>query len=910
MARHSSLRDFIASALIGVGFQQLHYKVGSRCGLIVLSLLLMQCKKAEDPVTNPQKPGTTIDTLRTGAKVLDKATYEALPLLKEPLVGARLRSDSKAPNLPAAYDLAANMPPVGDQGPEGSCTAWAVAYAARSYFGKIAKGLSYTTTDGKQNDESLFSPAFVYNQTNGGVDGGSTVTGALDLVQTKGVCTLKDMPYQAGNYKLQPTADQLQKAAAFKIKKWGRITIDAKTFKRFLYFDYPVLVAAGMDAINPLAASSKINGEYLWKSPKTTLSAFHAMVIVGFDDNRKAFKVQNSWSKAWGNQGYIWLDYESMPNVIIEAYVMITGESGPTPNVPAIQTNGYVFAGTTATLSGTIKELNNAAISRYGFQVADSKEALSSAPYQEVKVPITSVPYPFTLTYPTNGKSTYYYRAFAETPEEFWYGNTATLEQPVVVTKKPELLSRCGSPLLTSTQATLTGELTSLGSAASFADHGFILVQNSARQKDTNPTIANAPHVSKGPIATTGSFTSGVADLQASMNYVSYAYVKTAQGAEFTSADGATPTSCPYTTPPGITYSGNATVHSVGLPNQTINVGLYAYVQSSSTLVWSDYYAFYQWKEATKQATVLAGSGKAGLADGTGTAASFNDIWTITADAAGNVYLADNYKYTTGSGGNHQKIRKITPAGVVTSLAGNTSTTQTIPAFSDGKGEQASFRQIVSMTADAQGNLWVIDGTTVRKVTPDGTVTTWCGDPNSANYQDGSLTTARFYRPTVIAVDNAGTLFVVDKNSIRKITTSGVTTMAGQAVRDDAIEYISPGQTAIGTFPTAAHYTDGAAATADFFCPIAVLPDNNGNIYIVDRAATRRSTTGTFVRKLAANGQITTIAGKVLDTNNTVTEGGKAVSAPLLQVRGGFMGAGYIVLIDSNGNQYRLIQSL
>ncbi len=873
----------------------------------VLSLILLsQCSKPNNSGIVPTPVGTATDTARTGVQLLEKSKYDALPLLKEPLVGARTDADGKAPNLPAIYDLTANMPPVGDQGNEASCTAWAVAYAARSYFVKVSKGLSYTTADGKQNEESLFSPAFVYNQINGGNDRGGLVTSALDLVQTKGVCTLKDMPYQAGNYKLQPTPDQLQKAAIYKIKKWGRITVDPKTFKRFLYFDYPILIAAGVDAINPLMASGKVNGEYIWKSPKTTLSAFHAMVIVGFDDNRKAFKVQNSWSKAWGNQGYIWLDYDSMPNVVVEAYVMITGESGPTPNVPVIQTGGYVFVGTTATLSGTIKELNNAAVSRYGFQVADSKEALASAPYQEVKVPITSVPYPFTLAYPINGKSTYYYRAFAETPEEFWYGTTATLEQPVVITKKPELLTRCASPILTGTQAALTGELTSLGSATSFADHGFILVQNSARQKDTNPTIASAPHTGKGPITTPGSFTMQVTGLQPSMNYVSYAYVKTAQGTEFTTADGTQPTSCPYTTPPGITYSGNATIHSVGLPNQTLNINVFAYVQGSSTLAWASGYAIYQWKEATKQVTVLAGSGKAGLADGTGTAASFSDIWAMTADATGNIYVADNL------GGNHQKIRKITPAGVVTSLAGNSSTIQAIPAFSDGKGEQASFRKIVAMTADPQGNVWVIDGTTVRKVTPDGTVTTLCGDPNklTGEYLDGSLTTARFYGPTVIAVDNIGTLFVVDKNSIRKITASGVTTVAGQTVRDDAVEYIIPGQTAIGTFPTAAHYTDGTASMADFFGPIAVLPDNNGNIYIVDRAATRRSTTGTFVRKLAANGQVTTIAGKVLDSNNTVTEGSKAVSAPLGLVRGGFMGAGYIVLIDPNGNQYRLIQSL
>ncbi len=886
-------------------FKQLLAAFQLLCWLVLSGLILIQCKKSDNTPVTPSTPGSQVDSLRTGAKPLDKSKYESLPLLKEPFVGARLAATGKDPNLPAAYDLTPSMPPVGDQGYEGSCVAWAIAYAARSYFGKVSKGLSYTTADGKQNADAVFSPAFVYNQLNKGVDSGIYPGDALDLLQTKGVCTLKDMPYQPGDFKLQPTSDQLQKASAFKIKKWGRVTIDTKAFKRWLYLDYPIMVTAGVDAF--FSGSSLVNGEYLWKSPKIAWPSFHELVIIGYDDNRKAFKVQNSWGKNWANQGYIWLDYDSMPNVIVEAYVMVTGESGPTPTIPVVQTSTYQWSGTNLTLSGTIKELNNAAISRYGFQVATSVAALAAAPYQEVNLPITTVPFPFTLTYPGNNKDTYYYRAFAETPEEFWYGSTITATQPTVIIKKPELVDRCNSGVLTSLQATLTGELVSLGDATTFADHGFILIQNSARQKDTNPTVTTAPRTSLGPVSTTGRFSTTVDKLQGSMPYQAYTYVKTSQGVEYNTFTSSG-IGCAYLTPPAISYSGNATVHSVALPSGR-NVTISAYAPKSSTLYFSDSYAIYQWKETTKQATVLAGSGKVGSADGTGTAARFNDVWTMTTDAAGNIYLADNYKYTTGSGGNHQRIRKITPEGVVTSLAGNTSTIQTIPAFSDGKGEQASFRQIVAMTTDAQGNVWVIDGITVRKLTPDGTVSTFCGDPGTATYQDGPLASARFYRPTVIAVDNSGTVFVVDKNCIRKITSSDVSTLAGQQVRNDAIESVLPGQTALGTFPLAAHYGDGSASTADFFWPMALLPDNAGNLYIVDRAWTRSSSIGTFVRKLAANGQVTTVAGKLLGTANTVPEGGQATSAQFQsQVSGSFIGAGYIILV--NENQYRIIQSL
>lgn len=876
---------------------------------MLIGLILVQCKKSDDPSSvTPTTPGTQVDSLRTGAKLLDRSAYEALPLLKEPLVGARVAADGKDPNLPASYDLTPNMPPVGDQGQEGSCTAWAVAYAARSYYSKVSKGASYTTTDGKRNDEAVLSPAFVYNQINKGVDRGSYPGDALDLLQTKGVCTLKDMPYKEGDYKLQPTTDQQQKASVFKIKKWGRVTIDAKAFKRWLYLDYPIMVTAGVDALY-YGVPGRVNGEYVWKSPKATNIHFHAMVIMGYDDSRKAFKVQNSWGKDWANQGYIWLDYDSMPNVILEAYVMVTGESGPTPTIPVIQTGSYQWSGTTLTLSGTIKELNNAAISRYGFQVATSEAALAAAPYQEVKQPITSIPFPFTLAYSGNNKDTYYYRAFAETPEEFWYGGTLSAPQPTVIKNPPVVTDNCRYAGFVSNQATVTGELTSLGDATSFADHGFIFVQNSVRQKDTNPDIATAPRTSLGPVSAIGPFSSTVNNLQASMPYKSYTYVKTGPGVEYsTYSIYNSSTGCNYITTPSITYSGNATVHSVSLPQgASISGGTGTFVPKNSTLyVYGYSNAIYQWKEGDKQAIVLAGSGKVGSADGVGIAASFNgDVVTMASDASGNIYIAENYKYTAQTGGAHQKIRKITPDGVVTSLAGNTSTSQTIPAFSDGKGEQASFQQLIAMTADMQGNLWVVDGTTVRKVTPDGVVTTLCGDPNTATYQDGSLSTARFYKPTLIAVDNAGTLFVVDKNSIRKIMSSGVTTLAGQTVINNAIPYISPGRNVYGAYPTTAHYIDGSTPTVDFFWPIALLPDNNGNLYIVDRVQTQ-----TFVRKLTPSGQVTTIAGKPFGTTNTVPEGGSASSAYFQNIGAAFMGSGYIILIDDVSSQYRLIQSL
>ncbi len=175
-------------------------------------------------------------------------------------------------------------------------------------------------------------------------------------------------------------------------------------------------------------------------------------------------------------------------------------------------------------------------------------------------------------------------------------------------------------------------------------------------------------------------------------------------------------------------------------------------------------------RKITSAGTVstLAGSaGVSGFADGTGAAARFNYPAGLAVDAAGNVYVADQ---------SNNLIRKITPAGVVTTLAG----LQGVSGFSDGAGSLALFNQPDGVVLDSAGNVYVADtgNSTIRKITPAGVVSTLAGLPAIGGNQDGTGSGAMFNLPRALTIDGSGNLYVADTGnaSIRKVTPAGVVT--------------------------------------------------------------------------------------------------------------------------------------
>jgi len=166
--------------------------------------------------------------------------------------------------------------------------------------------------------------------------------------------------------------------------------------------------------------------------------------------------------------------------------------------------------------------------------------------------------------------------------------------------------------------------------------------------------------------------------------------------------------------------------------------------------------------------------------DGKGAQAEFFGSDILTADNGGNVYVVDS-----------RSIRKITSDGVVTTLAGQPGMHSGLDAANnrtsgDGSGRAANFSYIAGLAVDRQGSLYASDyeRQTIRKISRDGAVSTLAGLPGHAGAQDGKGSTARFNFPTGIAVDDDGNVIVADSHNytLRKITPDGtVSTLAGRA---------------------------------------------------------------------------------------------------------------------------------
>lgn len=306
------------------------------------------------------------------------------------------------------------------------------------------------------------------------------------------------------------------------------------------------------------------------------------------------------------------------------------------------------------------------------------------------------------------------------------------------------------------------------------------------------------------------------------------------------------------------TYAGNGTAgtqNGYG-PGATLNFPAGVAVDSQGNVYIGEQNAHLIRKiSPTRLVSILAGNGVAGLVDATGQSARFNSPNGLVSDPSGNVYVADR--------GNHC-IRKVTASGVVTTIAGNGTA-----GFADGQGSAAMFSSPVAVALDSGGNFYVSDygNYRIRKITSAGLVSTLAGNGTSA-YVDGTGTSARFKGPHGMAVDVQGNVYVADLHNhcIRKITSAGVvSTLAGNGatafaegtgtsatlnapwgVAVDASGYvyaaemngqrirkIAPnGATMVVAGCGTAGFMNGTGTAAAFNNPHGIAVDSMGNIYV------------------------------------------------------------------------------
>lgn len=290
------------------------------------------------------------------------------------------------------------------------------------------------------------------------------------------------------------------------------------------------------------------------------------------------------------------------------------------------------------------------------------------------------------------------------------------------------------------------------------------------------------------------------------------------------------------------------------------------------------------------EVTTLAGNpgnGGWGYADGTGPAAKFNGIYSICVAANGVMHVADE---------NNNLVRRVTSAGVVTTFAGSPPTN----GSADGTGIAAAFSNPLGMVVNAAGELLVADqyNHIIRKVTPAGVVSTYAGTAGSGGSDDGPVASAKFKWPSGLALDVSGNLWVADilNRTVRRITPAGVvSTLAGTAGQSGIVD--ATGAAARFDFPTditvdgsgnafvpelytnrirkvtpgaevttaagsgTGGWQDGTGTAADFFYPSAVCSDTSGNLYVPDSQSH-------VIRKISPAHEVTTLAGSAFNAGS------------------------------------------
>ncbi len=227
---------------------------------------------------------------------------------------------------PKQFSLAADLPPIGDQGATGSCVGWSTAYYC--YSTAIARQRKLTP-DQRKDPHFQFSPAFIWRQFNEGkADNGMHIFQAFDTLAKQGCATLSDMPWDVKDATTQPNDAAKTHAQRYKARQTvslfkGRLLGEAgdpEKLKNWLWETKQPFVV-GIPVYNEFFDVPH-SADFVYKPSenKGTRAGFHAVCIVGYDETKHAFLMVNSWTSKWANNGFVWLDEDFLAQEAIEGW--------------------------------------------------------------------------------------------------------------------------------------------------------------------------------------------------------------------------------------------------------------------------------------------------------------------------------------------------------------------------------------------------------------------------------------------------------------------------------------------------------------------------------------------------------------------------------------------------------------
>lgn len=292
---------------------------------LLVGLLLAACKKHElqspPPAISPVKNAVDSNPKSLGLLPADPQIYQR----HVRVVG----SESARTVLCSSIDLTSKFPLPGQQGLQGSCVSWVVAYM-KTYWEGIENSWSL------QEPAHITSPHYIFSQTHTSEEAGggaSFLYDALELLVQQGAATLDICPYEPWNYygfQNTPTDAMRQQAFRFRNAGWSALPMrDVNAIKSWLCSGSPV--GLGIPVFPDFDNLNYLNDTY--DSFSGDLRGWHAVVLTGYDDAKQAFRFINSWSQGWGVEGYGWISYDLIANYSLEAYIMTDQ-----PNPPIAET--------------------------------------------------------------------------------------------------------------------------------------------------------------------------------------------------------------------------------------------------------------------------------------------------------------------------------------------------------------------------------------------------------------------------------------------------------------------------------------------------------------------------------------------------------------------------------------------